>query len=153
MNGEKLLERIVSAFVEVSLFVCLLVGVIVLLGGCGDIDDGPTYPRIVSTDPPRQIISYEELNWYGAPPYVMRMKRDDVQTITVTFSSPPEILSIGDVWNAPVEEWSVDGRILTLSVVCFDPNTYENYLEYPIDVTWVGGGAVLRLWCPPENDE
>ncbi len=153
MSRYTLVERIISVIATTTLFVCFLVGVIVLQGGCGDMDDGPTYPRIVSTDPPRQIISYEELNWYGAPPYVMRMKRDDVQTITVTFSSPPEILSIGDVWNAPVEEWSVDGRILTLSVVCFNPSTYENHLEYPIDVTWVGGGALLRLWCPLEDDE
>lgn len=69
--------------------VLLLIFLFALLG-CAeryDADSGDTV-RIVSTDPPRRLIDPEILMHYSVPPYVIKMKREEYQTIIVTFSSP-----------------------------------------------------------------
>ena len=50
--------------------ILLLLALLFALAGCAEEEEyeGPTYPYIVSTDPPRRLVDPVELNWYGVPP-------------------------------------------------------------------------------------
>lgn len=94
----------------------------------------------------------EILMHYGVPPYVIKLKREEYQTITVTFSSPPELLYIR-THDTQALDWVLKGRHLIMTVYCHEPAGFQRIVEHPIPIKWVGGGTLLRLWCPPEEDE
>ena len=56
------LKRIVSAVVEVILFMCFLVAVILLLTGCAEVEEDYVAPHIVSIDPAIEQFTKEELD-------------------------------------------------------------------------------------------
>ena len=92
--------------------------------------------------------------WY--PDGFIVLKSGEHQTITITFSSPPE-----DLWvklekvGIPIggaHNYSLQGSELKIDVYC--PATqhfsvFDNIELVP--VTWNGGGTNLQLLCPNEH--
>ncbi len=134
--------------------VALLI-LVLTVAGCADEYDAPDTPYIVGIDPARQLVDPETLRHYGVVPYLIKLKQDDVRTITVTFSQAPELIAVGGSSRYRYinpGSWELVGRELTMTVYCFRNygNRSSNY-EHRIPIQWVGGGTVIRLWCEPEE--
>ena len=69
----------------------LLLLLAVTAAGCGEAYDAPETPYIVSIDPQPQLYDHEAVRHYSLVPYLIRLKQEDVRTITVTFSRTPEL--------------------------------------------------------------
>ena len=72
------------------------------------------------------------------------------QEITVTFSERPLNVSAGLIRQAvdgAVSEWTLKGRILTITVFCADA-AWPDHI-YPLFVSWDSGFIVLNYYCPP----
>lgn len=121
--------------------------------GCAERYDGDNGdpPRIVNTDPPRQRIAPEVLMNYGVPPEVIKVKLEEYQTVTVTFSSPPRNVH-ATVGPSHALDYVLQGTQLTMTVYCHLRDEYESNVR-GISIDWDGGGTFLRLWCQPEEDK
>ena len=160
MNGETLLKRIVSAVVEVTLFVCFLVAIIVLLTGCAEMKEDYVAPYIVSIDPAIQQFTKEEIDAMvddvtlvtRVPPDFVHVKPRELTTITVTFSSPPEYFEMY-VGPDALHSYSLDGTTLQITVHCVLPyRTHISFWQFQrVYIEWKGGGQLIQLWCPLED--
>ena len=159
MNGETLLERIVKAAVVITLFVCFLVAVIVLLTGCAEMKEDYVAPHIVSIDPAIQQFTKEEIDamvddgtlLFRVPPGFVHVKPRELTTITVTFSSPPEDFEMSE----GLHSYSLDGTALQITVHCVLPyRTHISFWQFQrVKIEWEGGGQLIQLWCPLEDDK
>lgn len=122
--------------------------------GCGEAYDALETPYIVSIDPQPQLYDHEAVRHYSLVPYLIRLKQEDVSTITVTFSRTPELIAVGSqAYSRYVNptSWDLVGRELSMKVYCFRNDSSRHDNEHRIPVQWVGGGTVIRLWCEREE--
>ena len=122
--------------------------------GCGEAYDAPETPYIVSIDPQPQLYDHDTVRHYSLVPYLIRLKQEDVRTITVTFSRAPELIAVGSkAYSQYVNptSWELVGRELSMKVYCFRNHSSRHAYEHRIPVQWVGGGTVIRLWCEREE--
>ena len=152
MNGETLLQRIVKSVVSITLFAFFLIGAIVLITGCAEMEEEYVPPRIVSIDPPLQNFTPEEADvWLDEKiPYsFVHVNLNEYNSIAVTFSSPPQELDVRlGQWSAT--DYHLDGSTLHITTFCT-----SGWVGVLSDITtlyikWRGGGQIIQLWCPTE---
>ena len=122
--------------------------------GCGEAYDALETPYIVSIDPQPQLYDHDTVRHYSLVPYLIRLKQEDVRTITVTFSRAPELVAVGSqAYSQYVNptSWELVGRELSMKVYCFRNDSSDHDYEHRIPIQWVGGGTVIRLWCEREE--
>ena len=86
-------------------------------------------------------------------PQFINIERFAYNTVTVTFSVPPEELSIG-LGALGASDYHLEGSILRLNVYCYwaqRRNARQDIQE--IFIRWKGGAQLLQLWCPPGEDD
>ena len=105
------------------------------------------FPHIVSIDPPQEEIARDLLG-EPYPPRVIKLKRGEDETITVTFSSPPQGL-----FARSVQDYILQDRTLTMNVYCYMTRLEHIHDIHDIYIEWEGGAALLLLWCPPEENK
>ena len=102
------IDRKVPAIVTLTLFLLSIIGTIVILTGCTEVylEDANDYvvPHIVTIDPPIQEFTREEAEAHdiyafeysggSIPLSFIHLPRGEPHTITITFSSPPEDVTI-----------------------------------------------------------
>lgn len=121
---------------------------------------------IVEIDPPESVIHIGEDHitsqlydaFKGIPPRAIHLENGDWRTVTVTFSSPPQRLSVyhstatdgeGNLFRGH----RLDGTKLYIDIYC--PQEITQYQELIQDVSpygkiyivWQSGSQILRTWC------
>ena len=134
----------------------LLLIPIFMLTACGEEYDVREFAHIVSVDPPVRPFTEEHFDEWYPPPATgyIPVNRYEYTTITVTFSAPPEELSVRD---GPyyAHNYLLKDRTLRITAFCFDDQdlnkSSESFSE--LYIKWRDGGRMITLYCPPEEDE
>ena len=131
--------------------ILLLLVFLFAAAGCGREYHGREYPHIVSIDPPQEEID-PDLMAEPFPPRVIKLNREELQTVTVTFSSRPQNLVV----SHRVEDYVLQDTTLTIDLYCY----IKPQIGYARDkihgvehlyLGWDGGAAHLHIWCPEEK--
>lgn len=129
----------------------LLLALVLTLSSCGEELDGREYPHIVRIDPPQGEIE-PDLMPGPFPPRVIKLNREELQTVTVTFSSPPQNLVVSHRF----EDYALRNATLTIDLYCYmkaqigDAELNIHAIEH-LYLAWDGGAAHLHIWCPEEK--
>ena len=123
------------------------------LTGCSERVYEP--PHIVSIDPPIKTFTRDEAEALRLPPDIptqfINIERFAYNTVTVTFSVPPEelLLNLGPLGAS---DYQLEGSILRLNVYCYSYSAHRiNAVRREIQeilLRWKGGAQRIQLWCP-----
>ena len=139
--------------------ILLLLALLFTLLGCGERYDhditildcpegyGGDYPRIVKVDSPTEEIGPGLLFDEDLHRHVIVLNGDGFQTVTVTFSSPPQNLSV-NIGPTRALDYTLRGTLLTMTVYYTIGQQGNDGRLY---IRWDGGGAFLAYWCPYED--
>ena len=116
---------------------------------------------IVEIDPPVSVIYdtkddhitsqlYEAFK--GIPPRAIHLENGDWRTVTVTFSSPPQTLSVYHSTATDGESnlfrgHRLDGAKLYIDIYCPQELTQDVSPYGKIRIVWQSGSQILRTWC------
>ena len=131
-----------------------------------DDDDHPLHTEpvvILKVDPPADTWIYGDDDrhigyqlheaFLGIPPRAIHLENGDWRTVTVTFSAPPQDLSVhfttgtGGASNL-LRGHRLDGDKLYLDTYCpFELSPYDITPYSKIHLQWRTGSRILRTWC------